>query len=205
MKNKLDRYCSIIFDEISISSSLQFIESTGKIVGFEDLVNKKCSPKFADKALVFMVRGLRKKFKQPVAFYLSNSNMNSSDLATIIKEVIKAVQCTGLDVISRVCDQALSNVAAINRLKKETKDDYLKAGREYYEVSFEINNNKIIPLFDAPHLLKGLRNRLITKDLHFTYKNIPKKASWKHLIQFYELDREQSSKGDMPGSYAKTH
>jgi len=55
--------------------------------------------------------------------------MNSFDLATIIKEVIYAVQCTGLNVISTVCDQAPLNVAAINRLKKETKDDYLKAGK----------------------------------------------------------------------------
>ncbi|KAE9537635.1 hypothetical protein AGLY_006658 [Aphis glycines] len=180
LRNKLDRYCLIIFDEVSISSSLQFIESIGKIVGFEDLDNNNCSQQFADKAFVFIVRGLR----------------NNSSLATIIKEVIKAVQCTGLNVISTVYDQASSNVAAINRLKKETKDDYLKVGKEYDELSFKINNNKIISLFDVSHLLKGLRNNFITKNLHFTYNNIPKKASWKHLIQFYELDREQSTEED---------
>lgn len=32
LKNKLDRYCSIIFDEVSIFSSLQFTEKNGKVI-----------------------------------------------------------------------------------------------------------------------------------------------------------------------------
>lgn len=196
LKNKLDRYCSVIFDEVSISASLQFIKSKGKIIGFEDLGHNEQSSKFADKALVFMVRGLRKKFKQPVAFYLTNSSMNSIQLSNIIKDVIKAVKSTGLTVISTVCDQAPSNVAAINRLNHETNINYLKAGKENCVFGFEINDEEIIPIFDVPHLLKGLRNNLLTKDLHFTYENQPKTASWKHVIQFYELDKEQSTEGD---------
>lgn len=197
LKNKLDRYCSIIFDEVSISSSLQFTEKNGKVIGFEDLGNDNCSPKFSDKALVFMVRGLRKKFKQPVAFYLTNSNMNSLNLSNILKDVITAVQSTGLTVISTVCDQAPSNVAAINRLLKETKDNTnLKTEEKNDVFGFVIGGQEIIPLFDVPHLLKGLRNNLITKDLNFTYENKQKKASWKHVIQFYEFDKDQSTEGD---------
>jgi len=45
-------------------------------------------------------------------------------------------------------------------------------------------------------LLKGLRNNLITKDLNFTYENKQKKASWKHIIQLYEFDKNQSTEGD---------
>jgi len=45
-------------------------------------------------------------------------------------------------------------------------------------------------------LLKGLRNNLITKDLNFTYENKQKKASFKHVIQFYEFDKDQSTEGD---------
>lgn len=86
LNNKLDRFCTVIFDEVSISASLQFNESNGKVIGFEDLGQSDRSTKFADKALVFMVRGIRKKFKQPVAFYLTTSNMNGLKLAKIIKE-----------------------------------------------------------------------------------------------------------------------
>lgn len=194
LKNKLDRYCTVVFDEISISASLQFIASTGKVIGFEDLGHNEQSCKFADKALVFMIRGLRKKFKQPVAFYFTNSEMNSIKLSVIIKDVITAVQSTGLIVISTVCDQAPSNVAAINNLIRETNIKYLKTEKE--NCIFEINNKEIIPIFDVPHLLKGLRNNLLTKDLHFIHENKNKIASWKHVIQFYELDKEQSTEGD---------
>lgn len=77
-----------------------------------------------------MVRVIHKKFKQPVAFYLTNSSMNSIQLSNIIKDIIKAVQSTGLTVISTVCNQSPSNVAAINRLNHEININYLKAGKE---------------------------------------------------------------------------
>lgn len=76
LKNKLVRFCTVIFDEVSISASLQFNESVRKVIGFEDLGQCNCSPKFSDKELVFIVRGIRKKFKQPVAFCFTNSQMN---------------------------------------------------------------------------------------------------------------------------------
>jgi len=97
---------------------LQYMAQEGNIVGFEDLGENNMSNNFADKALVFMVRGCRKKFKQPVAFYLTSSGLTSILLSDIIKNVIEAVQSTGLTVISTVCDQASTNVAAINRLQK---------------------------------------------------------------------------------------
>jgi len=100
--------------------------------------------------------------------------MNGLKLAKIIKEVIEAVQSTGLTVISTVCDQAPTNVAAINRLRQETNTNYTKKEKENRLFGFEINDKKIIPLFDVPHLLKGLRNNLITKDLNFVFDNSQK-------------------------------
>jgi len=60
---KLDRYCSIVFDEIALSASLQYTERHAKVIGFKDLGRPHRSSDFADKALVFMIRGSRKKFK----------------------------------------------------------------------------------------------------------------------------------------------
>lgn len=196
IKNRLDRYCTVIFDEISLSASLQYMAHKGHIVGFEDLGENNISPKFVDKSLVFMVRGCRKKFKQPVALYLTNS-MTSAALSIIIKKVIEAVQSTGLTVISTVCDQTPSNVAAINKLQKNTainnsKDD----GQEYNGFGLEIGNQSIVLRYDAPHLLKGLINNLLTKNLNFEYDGKSHVASWKHIIQFYELNKIQSTEGD---------
>lgn len=125
---KLDRYCSIVFDEIALSESLQY--TNGKVIGFKDLGGPYRSSDFADKALVFMIRGSRKKFKQPIAFYLTNGTMDSTNLSIIIKNIINAVQSTGLTVVSTICYQAPTNVAAINRLYKETNEKYIEEGKE---------------------------------------------------------------------------
>ncbi|KAF0683086.1 Uncharacterized protein FWK35_00037708, partial [Aphis craccivora] len=182
-----------VFDEISLSASLQYLEQYDKVIGFKDFGGQNRSSDFADKALVFMVRGSRKKFKQPVAFYLNNGNMDSTHLSTIIKEVIKAVQSTGLKVVSTICDQAPTNVAAINRLLKETNEKYTTEDKEVQGFGFEIGTQEIIPLYDVPHLLKGLRNNLVSKNLNFTYDDKQMIASWKHVIEFYELDKNQIS------------
>jgi len=60
-----------------------------------------------------MVRGIRKKFKHFVSFMFTNGSMKTPDLVIVIKEVIKAVQSTGLIVPALICDQASINVAAV--------------------------------------------------------------------------------------------
>lgn len=63
----------------------------GNIIGFKDLDKSKLSNNLADKILVFMIRGCRKKFKQLVTFYLSSSRMTSVLLSEIIQNVIEAL------------------------------------------------------------------------------------------------------------------
>lgn len=104
IKNPLDKFCTVLFDEISLSAGLQYIPTYDKVVGFEDLGDGERKPIFADKALTFMVRGVRKKIKQAVAFMLTNSTMKTSNLVNGIKEVVQAVQSTGLIVVALICE-----------------------------------------------------------------------------------------------------
>lgn len=197
IKNPLDKYCTILFDEISLSAGLQYIPSYDKVVGFEDLGDGKSKPIFADKALTFLVRGVRRKFKQPVAYFFTNSTMKTTNLVVAIKEVVHAVQSTGLNIVSIICDQASTNVAAINILKAETKSKYLKMKMEKKIFGFELGGEEILPLYDPPHLLKCIRNNLITKNLTFTDKDGKSRiANWNHIVQLYELDKNEAVIGD---------
>lgn len=54
------RYCSLIFDEVSLSSGLNFDGSADLINGFVNSGFYK-SQELADHALVFMIRGIKKK------------------------------------------------------------------------------------------------------------------------------------------------
>lgn len=46
---------------------------------------------------------------------------------------------------------------------------------------FIINNQEIVPLYDPPHLLKCVRNNLITKNLQYVTDNKSRTAKWKHI------------------------
>jgi len=145
---KFDRYCSIVFDEITLSASLQYTNEHAKVIGFKDL-GGFCR-------------------KQSISFYLTNGTMDSINLSNKIKDIIKAVQSTGFAVASTICDQTPTNVAAINKLYKETNEKFNKENRAF---GFEIETQEIIPLYDIPHLLKTLRNNFVSKYLHYVYEN----------------------------------
>lgn len=84
-----------------------------------------------------------------------------------IKEVVKQVQDTGLTIVATICDQSTVNVGAIESLIDDTKSIYLKKGRAWRNDIILLGKQMIIPLFDTPHIIKGIRNNLLTKDLTY--------------------------------------
>lgn len=69
--------------------------------------------------------------------------------------------------------------------------DHLKKKWHNRYFGFVIDGEEIIPLYDFPHLLKGVRNNLLVKDLHFVQDGIEKVARWKHIQQFYLSDKAE--------------
>lgn len=60
-----------------------------------------------------------------------------------------------------------------------------------------MGGDEIVPLFDPPHLLKCMRNNLLTKNLKFVDINgIERLAKWEYIIKFYELDKNEAVIGD---------
>jgi len=64
------------------------------------------------------------------------------------------------------------------RQSKQYKDDF-------YEVEVDDTRLQIVHLFDVPHLIKCLRNNLLTKDLKFTIDGVQRTAKWEHIVQLY--------------------
>lgn len=102
--------------------------------------------------------------------------------------MIRECQSVGLHVIATVCDQGSANQAAINLLLKDTNAIYQRKNEENQNFGFLVDGTEVVPLFDVPHLLKGLRNNLLTKNLYFTMNNQKMIAKWQHIEQFYNLD-----------------
>ena len=156
-----DRYCTLIFDEISLGLGLEYNRKLDGVEGFVDYGNSNRFSAFADHALVFMVRGIHRKWKQPVCFTFCEGTTSTAHLVRMLKNVIRQVRTTGLKIVATVCDQGATNRAAINQLLHET----LVHNPNNRYCGFLIDDVEIVPLYDCPHLLKGIRNNLLVKKL----------------------------------------
>lgn len=69
-------------------------------------------------------------------------------------------------------------MAAINNLIRNTKEKYSRSNKEYKGGFVEIGDINIFPIFDPPHLMKGVRNNLLTKNLVYEIEGKRKIAKW---------------------------
>ena len=110
----------LLWDELLLSTGLQYDNDTDKIVGFEDFGNVR-SDQFADRALAFMLHSVQSGDSLPICFSLSDGQTKSVQLQCCIKEVVKAVKDAGFTIIASVCDGTRTNESAINTMIDDTK------------------------------------------------------------------------------------
>lgn len=89
-----EKLCTISWDEMALTTHLNFCDSKDAMDGFVDLGSIPI-PDFATHALVFMIRGIKMAYKQPVAYFFTGST-DSIQLAELIKLVIREVLNTGI-------------------------------------------------------------------------------------------------------------
>lgn len=85
-----DKHCIIMFDEISLQAHIDFSKKEDNILGFVDNGTTK-NNEFADHALVFMARGIRRTWKQPVAFTFCKGAAREPELVRQLKNILQAL------------------------------------------------------------------------------------------------------------------
>lgn len=123
-----------------------------------------------------MLKGISSNWKQPVAFHFVKDSASAPEIVRTIKEIVRNAKKSGFKVVSLVCDQGTNNVKAIKSLLDETRSKYVRQNLEMRHRVIEIDDEKIIPLFDTPHLLKGMRNTLLKHNIQFHQDGILKTA-----------------------------
>ncbi|KAJ3647167.1 hypothetical protein Zmor_024701 [Zophobas morio] len=185
-----------MFDEISIEPHISLNTHSKEFEGFEDFGEKK-SEKIADRALVFMIKGIKREWKQPLLYTFSSGPVKTIDLARIVKQVVKQCQDAGLKIIASVSDQGTNNQAVINYLMKSSIETNVQIGDKIN--FFKINEQKIIHIYDPPHLLKGIRNNLLKYKLIWKIQDKePLSAQWSDIQKAYQLDKCSSDLRAMP-------
>ena len=141
--------------EISLKSLFNNC-SKDKVIGFEDFDDGITSDKLATPAIVLMARGIIKNWKQPLAYYLINESYSSDMVKEKLAHGINKLEDIGLNVLAVVSDIG-SNFQKFVNMMGITPDNPW----------FIHNGNKISYIFDAPHIIKAIRNNLINYDFHF--------------------------------------
>jgi len=95
--------------------------------------------------------------------------------------------------MATISNQGSANCGAIKILNEETRSYCIKNELPYddqfYEIELENNKRlKLVHIFDVPHLMKCIRNNLITKNLVFNINDDVKCAKWSHLVDLYNVD-----------------
>ena len=108
----------------------------------------------ANHALLFTVRGLHRKWKQPVAHHLSRGSTKAEKLVQFLNGVLGACQNVGLHVVTTVCDMGTNNVKTMKLLGSTTSEPF-----------FQFQNQAIAKIYDPPHLLKCTHNLFLKYDV----------------------------------------
>ena len=170
--------CSLVFDEMSIKEWVNYNKENDNIEGLEDFGCSRRSMYIANHAIVFMVRGLKVNWKQPVGYFLSSGPINSPMLKLLLCECLDKLVSNGIIVKCIIADQGSNNQKLFSKLLGVTEE----------EPFFTYHEKKYFVLCDPPHLIKNIRNNL--KNQGFILYDVP--VSWDHVVEFYHLDCKNS-------------
>jgi len=133
-------------DEMSIKSNLFYNISKDEIIGFNETNNRKTYDP-AKFVFVSMIQGMNFNWMQRIAYFFISNSCTSFDLQDIILTSIFKLENIKINVKAFVSDMGSNFIGLSNKLQVSPERPY-----------FEINNKKIVYIFDPPHLLKATRN-----------------------------------------------
>ena len=119
MEDPQEKVCALMRDEVSLKLHLKYCAEKDKVVGLEDWGTNRTS-KYADNALVFMLRGINSEWKIPITYNFCAGQTTHGQLACCVKEVVQEVTNAGFVVACTVCDQGSSNMRAIKSMQADT-------------------------------------------------------------------------------------
>lgn len=91
-----ERLCMVMFDEVSLLPHLDFDRQSDQLVGIED-------GELCDHALVFMVRGVTRKWKQVVSYTFCKGSTKAPVIRALLTSLVKELSNTGKLYGYKIC------------------------------------------------------------------------------------------------------
>ena len=177
LMNESGKVCTLTMDEVSLKANLQYDQKTDKVIGVEDYGNGKRSEKIATSALVFMARGIKENWKQPLGYILVNEACPGDKIKPILFNIIDELTEIGLKIETVISDLGSNFQKLLKELNITPESPW-----------FMYKGRKIFYLVDSPHIIKAIRNNLISYNFHFNGKT----ASWDDIKYIFEHDQQQT-------------
>jgi ferredoxin len=174
-----ERRVTLSLDGMAVTKSLTYKHNKDQLVGMVDCGVYHRSQEIADQGVVVMVRGLTLKWKQVFGYFVTRHNMATYVLQSVIADAVKLLKAVGLYVDAIVMDQESSQW-------KWMKDMGVSVDRPF--VYHHDVQSFVVP--DPPHLIKSLRNNLLTKDISFVLEGKEMTATWQHIEQVHVIDSQ---------------
>jgi len=177
---RIERHCSIIFDEMSVKPMLNYVRRAGRFIGYANVGRAAETRMLADRLLCFVVKGLNTNYRIPVAYYHTRQ-LSGEELSELIESTIIQVENCGFFVVRVVCDNSKVNVKAYTQLCK---------GALTHQIPHPCDPNRPLFLsFDYCHIIKCLRN--IFMDQAKKLKNGGKLISGDFVRRLYESEKDK--------------
>lgn len=120
---------------MALEPSTTYNTKDDMIYGFENFGRNEKNRILCDYELIFLLRGIHRKGKQPIAYYFFQSVTKTLQLIKCINKVFAAVQTTGLKKMSTVCYLSAVSIKTINILKGKINRENLQKKRLYLYIT----------------------------------------------------------------------
>ncbi|XP_063894223.1 uncharacterized protein LOC110377900 isoform X2 [Helicoverpa armigera] len=187
------RLCTLVFDEVPITSRYSVRKSKGIVKIAEE--RKQGLTKHV---LVFMVRGICSTWTQRIKYYCLFRAISTAHLQNILKGIIPRLRDSGLIPLAVLCNHGPPFRLLFKALKEETA--LLRSTEDRYgDNTIHIAGSDLFFFFDPPRLLNGIRNNFVKNDIIFHNK----RASWRDIMYVYDLDNRSGHTRALPGLRAE--
>lgn len=174
--DEISKFCTVVFDEISLKQQLMYNASRDMVAGFENY-GHMTSNRIAGYGLVFMIRGIFHNWKLPIGYFFSEKGTPATKLKQLLFECMDLLHEIGLKLKAVICDQGCNNQSLFKMLGISLNKPHIK----YHDENIHF-------LFDAPHLIKCIRNNL----QKYGFSVGENEVSWNYIADIYERDKTQS-------------
>lgn len=160
--------CSLQWDIVPLKTNKNLAFASAS----QDETLKNC-------ALIFMIRGMLKNWKQPVAYFIIEE-IGAEELKNMIFNITSKLISSKLRVISTICTPSLINERALELLCNEAKH----TKKNHSNFSFLCEKTEVFILYDPPSLLKQLRDLWIKYDIRHGLCGNQKTACFDDVQQY---------------------